>query len=285
MTAEPIARVVADLRARKVRLLPGSLLDGGDAATFIQRVKDPVVVDVSPVHDQIAGADKMVMLYEDHPCVAPPWPEFVFGYLNSFNNVVMLHGTADSADGKLPWEPAQPVDLARLRWVVTVVLYVGGRNGDGQSVPTTGPLYCWQIAVYDDGAPADIRWYQLHPTMDADQWTNAMLTAMGSLNFLNASNVAVAEPARSRPERRRLERLGSTVHTIHVYPPGKRRERISPPDSGVPLGEGASAVRGHFRHYGEQYNKGLLFGRYAGKFWVPARVAADVDYTVHPPTT
>ncbi|WP_426513151.1 hypothetical protein ACPPVO_22495 [Dactylosporangium sp. McL0621] len=48
-----------------------------------------------------------------------------------------------------------------------------------------------------------------------------------------------------------------------------------------------SPVRGHFSHYGKQYNRGLLFGKYSGKFWVAGHVrgasrAEPKDYVLKP---
>ena len=33
--------------------------------------------------------------------------------------------------------------------------------------------------------------------------------------------------------------------------------------------------RGHFAEYGPQFGKGLLFGRYAGRFFIPPHLRGD----------
>jgi len=71
------------------------------------------------------------------------------------------------------------------------------------------------------------------------------------------------------------------VQAIVVRSPGKRTaggmRAVGAGDT--PL----TSVRGHFAHYGPAYDRGLLFGRLAGKFWIPARaVAGGGDYVLRP---
>lgn len=123
-----------------------------------------------------------------------------------------------------------------------------------------------------------------------EAWDATIATIGAALNFLNASNVDIAEPARPRPIRRRISRTGVQVQTIVVRPPGRRRTKTSESRPIDAIETELSPVRGHFAHYGDQYGRGLLFGRYAGKFWVPGHVrgAGDgqqKDYVLRPRTT
>jgi hypothetical protein len=74
-----------------------------------------------------------------------------------------------------------------------------------------------------------------------------------------------------------------------VRPPGRRRAgsgAARPIDAAeTPL----TSVRGHFARYGVEGREGLLFGKHAGKFWVPthARGVGDGEpeprrYTLRP---
>jgi hypothetical protein len=300
--AEAIAQVVADMRAKRIlpsqdaaghlmeRSSDGDRITGNEVARLAHTViVDPVVIDACAIHDSIT--DAAVDIYADHPCIAPPFPEMAISFVNDYGNVLVNHVlVAPSVLDNERWETADPVDWDRVRWRLTCNLYVGGHTiTENRVVRTRGPVYMWRIAIYDDGEMADLTWVDLSPSFTAAGRTfdREMLTLLGTLNFLNCSNIDVIEPARPRAERRRIQRAGEgvVVKSIHVYPPGPLRRSGA---KGEPLtSDGAtSPMRGHFAHYGEKYNRGLLFGKYEGKFWHPARVRVtggrpDVDYEVH----
>jgi len=153
-------------------------------------------------------------------------------------------------------------------------------------------MHLWRLAVYGTGEPADMRWVQLLPDVPLDNWEMTQITLLASLNFLACKNVDIAEPVRPRPERRRLARLGVDVQAIVVRPIGKRTRSAGgggAPGDAVPL----TSVRGCFHHYGPAYGKGLLFGKLAGKFWVPAHAKGSAenggsdqrDYVLKPAAT
>jgi hypothetical protein len=223
--------------------------------------------------------------------------------VNTFGNVICLQVHRKTWNGSTParadWFTDNPVDWPRVRWIAETAVWVGGVSGDGVMLPTSGPCHMFRHAIRDDGAPEDINWIALMARKgqfgkrgdidDANQgtWDAAMITLGASLNFLNASNVDIAEPVRPRPLRRRLERAGVQVQTIVIRPPGKRRVKSAqarPIDAAEMV---LSPVRGHWSHYGEQYGRGLLFGRYSGKFWVVAHArgageAEPRDYLLKP---
>lgn len=62
-------------------------------------------------------------------------------------------------------------------------------------------------------------------------------------------------------------------HTLIVRPPGAR------PDSpGEDIGVGDTPrhlCRGHFSEYGPAFGKGLLFGKYSGRFYIPPHLKGD----------
>lgn len=294
MTAHPIALVVADIDAGRVRSLLGT-----DRRTFQVCLADAqagVVIDVTPIYDSLVAKDDPVYIYEDHPCIAPPWAAARMAYVNEHGNVIVLaacvtevQATARENFGAV-WvsstPPPHPVDWPRVRWVIDTTIWIGGRSpGMGGPVGTSGPAHLWRFAVYDDGQPADLRWIHLVPEYDMEHWDMAQLVLLGALNFCACSNIEVVEPQRPRPERRRLERTGVRVHTLTVHPRGKRtRTAKGEPVGGTPL----HSVRGHFATYG-QGDRGLLFGKYAGRFWVPAHARGnpehgriDKDYVLDP---
>lgn len=286
MTAEPIARVVSDIRTGRAR----SALSMSDPAdrrltAFAARAgaEPGPTVDTSAIYRSLAENPRPVYLYEDHPSIAPPWDHATICYANEHGNVIAMDLTAqDLRDtppdpASPPWAANAECDWFRVRWVMDVFVWVGGRSGAGDRVPTHGPRHLWQLAVYDDGEPADIHWVQLIPEdqYPMKHWDMANLVLLAALNFMSARNVELVEPSRSRAETRRLERIGVSPEVIHVFPAGRqtRRAEGAPSEGSVPL----TSVRGSWARYGPKYGKGLLFGKYEGKFWRPPTARGDVE--------
>lgn len=287
--AEQIAEVVADIRAGRVQHPAAfdrvGIRTSAERLTYAQ-LPQPVV-DCTAIFDAQLR-EKSVALYEDYPSVTPPWPDAMLAFTNTHGNVIVLQvhrvDWDGSARGKEEWFTDNEVDWTQVRWIAETAVWVGGQSGDGQPMPTSGPCHLFRHAVNADGSPADINWLALMVPRgrtaergelddpNRTTWDASLITLQAALNFLNASNVSIAEPARDRPTRRRIERLGVQVQTIVVRPPGPRRAAQAaarPIDAAETV---VSPVRGHFSHYGEQYGRGLLFGKYAGKFWIPGHV-------------
>lgn len=305
MTAEAIAKVVADLRAKRVvgpelATLPAvkAARDRGVPVDEVEKAfanmreshgrvietaagvaVDSPVVDVTAVFNQIMADQKQVMLYEDHK-VAPPWWDALLAYTNGFGNVYLVQLLAADTDAKpddrepIHWQSENPIDWDRVKWVLDAQLFMGGRTGDGYPIPTVGPIYAWDIAVYEGGDIADIRWTDMWRTYEPDFYTNAMLVLLKTLNLCNCVNVQICEPDRPRHAARRLARTGVTVSEIHVKPVSKSyRGKGQPMSADTPLHQ----VRGHFAQYGEN-GRGLLFGKYSGRFFIPAHVRGSREH-------
>lgn len=304
MTAEQIALVVADLRTG--RALPVRIQEPEDLEIHTHALAvagQGPIVDATAIYHSLVAKDEPVYLYEDHPCIAPPWDDASICYMNEHGNVVVMAfrardfqsnrakvidaglGTDASVAG--PWKPAEPVDWNRVRWVANTFVWIGGRSAETGPIPTSGPVHMWQFAIYDDGQPADLRWVHLVEDHPVEQWDLAHLVLLGALNFCNCRNVELVEPHRPRAVARRIARTGCRVHTINVFPTGRSsRSESDGQSTGVPL----TSVRGHFACYGPEYGRGLLFGRIVGRFWIPqhARGAAEFgedrhDYVLESP--
>lgn len=301
MSAEAIAAVVADLRAgghRVVNVLQENRRAPFDIDLYIGGGPDGAwltapVVDATTLYQTIQPSKSLVDLYGDHPCIAPPWDRAFIGFENRFGNVLVTQMAAVSAEGLVGssqeprWETDNPVDWGGVRWLVQGLIWIGGRStSTGQVIPTMGPMFMEQYAVYPDGEPADLHWVQL-----AEQWDNEasqmhLRINLGVLNFLACRNVALVEPSRPRAERRRLERTGVRVSTINVFPVGRSTKSASAGgEGGTPL----TSVRGHFASYGERFGRGRLFGRLEGRFFRPQHARGTVDageieqrYVIHP---
>lgn len=311
MTAEPIARVVADLHARRVRLVTSRQVEAGfgkeatdavaktalDSAADDSYLGPAKVIDASAIYRQLTARPGTVAIYEDHPCIAPAFPHMAVCYCNEHGNVIAMDarsfdrgrthpddwtdltasmkGSAARARQEPNWTPAEPIDWAQVRWTIDTTLWLGGRNAEGEPMTTSGPIHMWRFAVYDDGRPADLHWVHLIPEWPKERWDTAHLVLLGALNFMACVNVQVVEPARDRPTRRRLARTGVTVHELTIVPISKSRRagQAAVSGAGVPLTD----VRGHFASYGPEHGRGLLFGKYAGRFWIPAHARGSKD--------
>lgn len=215
--AEAIASVVADLRDGRVRQIKR---DDRIHGLALKMVHDPTVVDCTAIYHSLVERDDPIAIYEDHPCISPPWEEAAICYRNEHGNVIVMHTTAFSPKAD-EWETAEPVDWERVRWGLDTFVWVGGRSATLGEFPTTGPMHMWRFAVYDSGEPADLHWVQLVEDYPMAHWDMANLVLLGALNFMNCRNVALIEPQRRRPARRRMERIGVRVQTINVMPFGR----------------------------------------------------------------
>jgi hypothetical protein len=284
VTAQPIAELVADLLAGRYRH-PGTRTGIGlfnDTAAARLHIEQPVV-DITPIYRDVQHRlqvkQEAVAPYDDHPCITPPWTNALLCFVNEHQNTHALQIHTEPWGGRQPWKTVNDpdIDWDRVRWKVDTFVWTGGRSKNlGEYIPTGGPMHYWRYALYEDGQPADLGFIQLLSNMPAADWDITQLTLLGALNFLNCVNIDVDEPARPRPERRRIARTGITVKTLVVHPVGRRR----PGTRGTPLDPAETAqskVRGHFAHYGDRYGKGKLFGKYEGKFWVPPHVRGSAE--------
>jgi hypothetical protein len=272
VTAEAIAAVVADLRAGRVAHLTR---DHAMNTALLARAQQPQpVVDITAIYASVVerATSVGVDMYGDFPTATSPWDEALFAYVNRHGNVMVMQVHQEPWTDDRRWETGNPVEWDRVRWLVEATIWHGGRGGDGRAVPTGGPVRLLQHAVYDDGSPGDMHWVALSRAGESTEvWEMPTVALTAALNFLGCSNVEVAEPKRPFPVRQRLRKTRVQVQTIVVRPPGKRSQRggsgFRPVDElDVPL----TSVRGSFGHFGEQYGRGLLFGKLSGKFWRPA---------------
>ena len=114
----------------------------------------------------------------------------------------------------------------------------------------------------------------------------AFATALFTFSLLHCTNVTALEvdprATMSRQMRREADRKGRkhlVYNVVHVKPLGSYRKSASEQE-----GEGHKKrlhhVRGHFAEYGPDYDKGLLFGRIAGRFWCPPHVRGTLEQGV-----
>lgn len=172
-----------------------------------------------------------------------------------------------------------------------------------------GPWGAWAIGLDDEGRPLfyDDQYIevfgvgqQVTDAMERNTGKNAdqgklpvqiaTLMALRTFQFANCQNVDLVEvePRLSRQQRRHHERTGEPVNTWHELRigaiGGQRATGPAGPSQGLVR---QHICRGHFATYTEERK---LFGKYAGRFWIPATVKgnpargrADKGYVVEAP--
>lgn len=99
-----------------------------------------------------------------------------------------------------------------------------------------------------------------------------------AFQLLNCKNVEVEKLLTSRQERRRRERLSSKAfvpdYRIVITVPGKKSYTVAGPRKQGEAYIDAHMVRGHFAEYTEERK---LFGKYSGRYWIPAHVRGKRD--------
>ena len=242
-------------------------------------VRRAPVVDITRVWESVAVSDRdSYVLAEDFGCCRLPWE---YAWLAWESTDPEMGGTSQSnfalvsdiTDTTFRREREEPAGTGRtilgLVWVVSATTGAGDR--------AAGPLLSWNLYLTDEGRPITAQWSQLHAALNDKAFEMVCVGTTAALDFLNCRNVELVEPRRERHERRRIERTGVRVSELWVFPAGKTYATSS--ELGQPVGWGgpASPVRGHFAHYGPEWNRGLLFGKYSGRFYIPQHVRGNVE--------
>ena len=181
MTAESIAAVVADIRAGRIRT-PAEFGGEPDHAAKLAEVctlaaREGPIVDATALYRNMVDRNEAIAMYEDHPDIAPPFELAVVAHENRHGNVLCV---CVAADGPERWDTANTVEWERVRWRISALVVIGGRGARGP-IPTSGPMHMWEIAVYDDGEPADLHWLQLCPSIDTGGWAPDRIRAASSV--------------------------------------------------------------------------------------------------------
>jgi hypothetical protein len=209
--------------------------------------------------------------------ISPPWVSALIGYDHGDTSgvIAMFSGKHNPGDDHGNWDTEEDmdgnpvtVDWERVKWMLMATLYTD------EVAPLYGPAQLWRIAVYEDGTGAYI--WTRRVTGANHSYAFDLMVLLNTLNICNASNVYLAEPERPRAVRRRMERTGVRVSEIHVrsLSSHRRSSRHGVLQPGVPI----TSVRGHFAEYGPRFGKGLLFGKYEGKFWIPQHVRGSEEF-------
>lgn len=171
------------------------------------------------------------------------------------------------------------------RWAMSASLFLVDAKGK------PGVFIQWIYLLDNDGFLMSFdndRFYffSLTPDVEAQQILVTYLNACGMAhNFIHTVNTELSfyglyeprNPPASLGKARRS--VGNAEwkyehHKISISPLSYRRG--SSTDSGAP--KALHTRRGHFKHYGPKYGRGLLFGKYEGRFYYEPVEAGDVAH-------
>jgi hypothetical protein len=110
-----------------------------------------------------------------------------------------------------------------------------------------------------------------------------ILMAFSFASCRNIELVTVTHPEKLQKSRRRKGRLPlCSYKVINILPMGYHRPH-SRSIEGSGEGVALQIRRGHYAHYGPQFNRGLLFGKYEGLYWKPQTMVgtAEAGVVVH----
>jgi hypothetical protein len=300
VSADQIAALVADFKRGNVRspqrTITGRAYDPLLHRAEVDEIAAAPTIDATVMYAELEATNPEVDIY-DGTLMRPVHESLNVCYVNGFGNVHLVHiGYAPAADmpNRQRWQPnddsdtehvtSHQIDWDAVEWIATITFWIGGDSSDGP-LETCGPVYAMTAAVRADGTVEDFRWFKILDH-DIDVFIMPTVVAIRCMTFLNCRNVIITEPARDRAQRRRLQRYGVTVNEVRIAPVGRwsrapKGHTREVPDS-VPL----TTVRGHIARYGVD-GRGLLFGRIAGTFWIPAHArgnpavgTATHDYTI-----
>jgi hypothetical protein len=100
---------------------------------------------------------------------------------------------------------------------------------------------------------------------------------LDALILLDCKNISLGpKPQEEKQAIRATKRYGGNpddyrYYVLNIRPPGAKFDYPSEELGIMP----EHVCRGHFSEYGPEYNKGLLFGKYSGRFYIPSHVRGN----------
>ena len=238
----------------------GSL--GSELLTEI--IKSPIIVDGRVIEDDD--------IENQSPCISKfnniPIP---------FDQVWIERKHSSSKTSLVSWEGAF-VRTTRegifFRSVVFMFFYVPGK-------PVT---FCGYSVVGYNGTMLNWDGMFYHPRVSGEYFkilSNAcgciIEDTFDTLQLLGCKNVSLKPHDNDAKQvRRAVKRHGGKpedykYYTLTVRPPGAKLDAPAQDIGIIPR----HVCRGHFAEYGEQFGKGLLFGKLSGRFYVPPHLRGD----------
>jgi hypothetical protein len=205
--------------------------------------------------------------------IAPPMDNFLiqFEILKNAPSPVGLHFSSTVLE--------EGEDERGARWVYDLDIWIGvGAYRRAVGLGALGePIEHMKLWVNPDGTINRVRagdetvWQKNVGEDEINSFRKMVIVGAFTLNLLHCKNVHLIEADPSKRERRKAAKKNRPMERYHVLRVGSvgrgGTDRFS---SGIRMSE--HIVHGHFREYSEE---APLFGKYAGRFWVPAHVRGD----------
>lgn len=266
----------------------------GDAETY-KFVRSEVVPALRqlPVFDITNVAEYFYLSGDEYddakafPNIIPPFPScwMEFDYPT---HRMSPRGTIERTTDKAPKKMGTIVDADRTDdgWSITLTFIWGYDE-------TIQVMQSWTIsetADHDGNATQSETISSSDPNITDEQVTEICSVARGlygpvflALSFLHCKNVIVTDQSGiypSRQARREAQRRNDpplvTYKTLQIEP----MKKVLATEGGIATNGMKKALhicRGHFAEYGDEYGKGKLFGKYEGRFWMPAHVRGSAE--------
>jgi hypothetical protein len=251
------------------RILHEGVFDHGEAklrAVTHDIITAPIVVDTRPhCEEDVIGRH---VLYKEMKPLAVPFDRFWIEQPSSSNGIELLAGMYFRGKfTKKGWEGS----VAGFQTdASTPVAFVGVARVEieGGAIVNNPIDRIGQVAHLP----------QEFCEWATDCWVTTFAASLDTLLMLGCKNVDLSPREFDEPKQARIaaKRHGGKpddyrYHVLTVRPAGSK-----PGTPGQDIGIMPRHVcRGHFAEYGPEFNKGLLFGKYAGRFYVPPHLKGD----------
>jgi hypothetical protein len=176
------------------------------------------------------------------------------------------------------------------RWFLHCLLY--DQFSWEQGLVVVGPIFTWLLPVDEQGSIGRrkgeaITIFSSIPDRGVEHSRNMRMECEGqldcallALSFMHCSNVVVRDnqpkERHSKLHQKRFSVPLVTYKTLEIEPM-KRVLRHEGSSDTKGIQQAIHICRGHFKHFGPQWERGKLFGKIEGTFWWPSQVRGTAD--------
>jgi hypothetical protein len=214
------------------------------------------------------------------PIIAPPFEKGRFIYYLKPGYTIVVDMEASELN---PGEDGPPLtifeseessfDIPPFRWVLSFTVRAFG---------ITNPLVTYHAFVRADGEWASSKMLaklEVEEIPNVADFASALNPVLFAISLLHCKNIELSDlPPPSRQIRRLAERKGMEIvrYKTLVIEPFKKQVRHEARQAGESeIHRALHICRGHFREYSEERP---LFGKYAGRFWVPMHARGSKEH-------
>lgn len=231
------------------------------------------VFEVTNVHEYVKQRE--IKIYEDWPCLMLPLDIMWMEYRRSDNSTpsrvgVLLTRLDQRVEDDRLWQ--FPNTRHTAKHCVNAMAYFT------QQDRVVGPVALWDVALDEHGAPVEFAYKHMSINgYDSNAFMLGKLAAFfQALAFMHCKNAQMQqEQPPEKLSRKWQKKTGQPLvkwNTLTIQPLKETLARESRNTRTTGINSSAHIARGHFAEYGEEFGKGKLFGKYEGRFWIPAHV-------------